>query len=260
MKVTILGCGSSAGVPNLMGYWGVCDPSDVKNRRRRSSILVQSNQESLLIDTSPDIREQILAIGSPLINAVLLTHAHNDHISGIDELRSISFYSQKKTPVYSDESTLEHIRRHYGYLCGADGVDQLLYPPVISLNPLQMKQYNVVGAFDVFPFEHDHGGGMKALSFRFGTWAYSTDIHQLSEDNYLDLKGIHLWIVDCIGLRNAPTHSHLQQTLGWIERVGPHKAILTHLGPQMDYEAITKILPENVTLAYDGMMLETIDV
>jgi phosphoribosyl 1,2-cyclic phosphate phosphodiesterase len=256
MKVTILGSGSSGGVPNLMGYWGQCDPHHPRNRRRRSSILLEDKGRRILVDTSPDIREQMLSIHSPSLDAIILTHAHYDHIGGLDELRGVSFAQQRPISVYSNQLTLDYVNQNHSYLLGQAKQELSAHPKVIDVFPLNLDEKNFIADFEVTPFTQDHGLGMVSLGLKMGRFAYSTDLHEISDQNYETLQGVTTWIVDCIGLQPAPTHSHLEQTLRWIHRLKPERAILTHLGPSIDYESVNKLLPRHVELAYDGMTLD----
>lgn len=253
MRITILGCGSSSGVPNLMGYWGVCNPENPKNRRLRSSLLVETKGGTLLIDASPDLRAQMLACNSPKLDAVIITHAHYDHIGGIDELRSVFFHQKTPLALYSDSGTLAQITRQYPYLLGHSKINASLYPKVLDLHEVPTDASTRVCDQLCSFFPQDHGAGMVSLGIRFPRWAYSTDIHTLSDSNCEHLRDLDLWIVDCIARVPVPTHSHLEQTLAWIERVRPRQAILTHLGVGMDYDEVSEMLPPHVRLAYDGL-------
>jgi phosphoribosyl 1,2-cyclic phosphate phosphodiesterase len=250
MEVTILGCGSSSGSPRADGYWGQCDPAEIKNQRLRSSIALKTHaQKTWLIDASPDLRQQCLNNDIRDISGVLCTHAHFDHIGGIEELRVFAGRSYKVL-CYGDENTLLRLktRAPYAFEVKTQGYPFFLQSAVIN-GPF------MVDGIEVIPFKQDHGMGMTSLGFRFPTWAYSTDVHHLDEDAMTILKGVDTWIVDCFDLKPSPTHAHLSLVLRWAKQVQPRRLILTHLGRTIDYWTLQKKLPKNVYVAYDGMKL-----
>lgn len=261
MHVTILGCGGSGGVP-LVGPdgWGACDPANPKNRRRRVSILVEAAGTTILVDTSPDLREQLLGAGTWDIDAVVYTHAHADHSHGIDDLRAVNYHRRCQLDVYARRETLDELRQRFAYAFPAEGARDLsadqarsFYRPWLMPRPITGPFR--IGAIDVVPFDQVHGSA-TCLGYRFGRVAYSTDVKALDEAAFATLAGIDVWIVDC--LREAPhgTHSHLAQTLAWIERVKPGRAILTHMNHSLDYATLRARLPAGVEPAYDGMVIE----
>ena len=252
MKVTVLGCGSSGGVPLIGGDWGICDPTNPRNRRTRVSILVEQHETTLMVDTSPDMRQQALACGLMKLDAILYTHDHADHCHGIDDVRSINWLMQKSVDIYADKNTLAGLTKRFDYIFGGSGLGHYYRPA--------MAAHEITGAFTigdipVVPFEQDHGH-TKSLGFRFGDFAYSTDVHSLSDTGFDVLKGTTTWLVDCVRVEPHPTHSHLEQTLSWIERVKPERAYLTHMNQMMDYETLRRILPAGVEPAYDGLVIE----
>jgi phosphoribosyl 1,2-cyclic phosphate phosphodiesterase len=255
MRVTILGSGPSWGVPRIGNDWGACDPANPRNRRRRVSVLVEEGGSILLIDTSPDLREQLLDARITRLDAVLFTHAHADHLHGIDDLRSVNQLMKKVLAVYASPETLAEIRARFGYVFGAMDFAQhtSYYKPALEPNAIE-GPFRAAG-FDVVPFVQDHGFS-KTLGFRIGRFAYSTDVVNLDDAAFAALRGVELWIVDCIRRRPHVTHSHLEKTLQWIARVKPKRAILTHMDESLDYGTLKRELPEGVEPGYDGLIAD----
>ena len=251
MRVTVLGCGSSGGVPILGPTgWGACDPANPRNRRRRVSILVEEGDTTLLVDTSPDLREQLLDQQCFDLDAVLYTHAHADHVHGIDDLRPLNFIRRGPIPAYGTAATLAEIGARFSYIF--NNFDAAIFRP--SLESRVFDGPFTVGAIAVTPFEQDHGFS-TTTGFRFGPIAYSTDVKGLSEAAFATLAGTEVWIVDCVHERPHKTHSHLDQTLAWIDRVRPRRAILTHMSHWLDYDSLCAKLPPGVEPGYDGMVI-----
>ena len=257
MKVTVLGCGGSGGVPfadgTPGGNWGVCDPGNPKNRRRRVSILVEQGATVLLVDASPDLRAQLLDAGAGRIDALLFTHAHADHCHGLDDLRAMAYARGGPIDAYMDPGSREVLTRRFGFAFTSSRDPDNLYPPV--LNDIPIHGAIELGGIAVTPFVQGHGRE-TSLGYRLGEMAYSTDAVSLDEAAFAALAGIKLWIVDCLRDRPHPTHSHLAQTLEWIERVGPARALLTHMNHELDYEDLKSRCPAGVEPAYDGMLVE----
>lgn len=255
MKITVLGCGPSSGVPTIIGDWGKCDPENPKNRRRRPSILLEQDDTRVLVDTSPDIMAQLLDAETREIDAVLYTHDHADHVMGIDDLRVIRRHMGRNIDVYADPATLDRLQQRFGYLFSGIQDPEDLYRPI--LDPHVIDGPIDIGPFKaILPIEQDHGI-CPSLGFRFGSFAYSTDVVALPQSSLDALKGVEVWVVDC--LRDGephPTHANLDQTLAWIEEVNPRQAFLTHMNFQADYEAMRQACPDGVTPAYDGMVIE----
>lgn len=248
MKVTILGCGTSGGVPSIVGNWGVCDPTNPKNRRRRVSILVEQDGASILVDASPDMREQCISAGIKRLDAVLITHDHADHCHGIDDLRGIAGAMRQRVPLYADPRSLRTLTSRFAYIFAGRGG----YPAICDSHEIT-GPFKVAG-IDVVPFVQVHGD-IESLGFRFGDFAYSTDVNALSEEAFAVLAGVKVWIVDALRYEPHPTHTHLAQTLRWIERVKPARAVLTHMTWDMDYARLSAELPPGIEPGFDGMEL-----
>jgi phosphoribosyl 1,2-cyclic phosphate phosphodiesterase len=251
MKVTILGCGTSGGVPRIGNAWGACDPNEPKNRRRRCSILVEEADTRVLIDTSPDIREQLLDANVDDLTGVVWTHEHADQCHGIDELRVLAIHNQRRVDVWSDYKTLSILKRRFDYC-----FEQLKGNPY----PAILTDHLIEGPFDIgkinfIPFDQDHGS-ITSLGFRMGKIGYSNDLVNLDDEGFEILEGIDTWIVDAMRYKPHPTHVNLETTLKWIERLKPRRAVLTNMHVDLDYQTLVKELPEGVEPAYDGMEIE----
>jgi phosphoribosyl 1,2-cyclic phosphate phosphodiesterase len=255
MRVTLLGCGASWGVPAIGPDWGSCDPAEPKNRRRRCSVLVESRGARLLIDMSPDLREQLLDAGVGRIDAVLLTHAHADHLHGIDDLRMVS-RATGPIPLFAATETLTEVERRFGYALRPVQPGRPVYRPALTPHPIN-GPFTAAG-MPVVPFPQDHGH-MTTLGFRIGAFGYSTDVTALAEDAFAALAGVQLWIVDCLRQTPHPTHSHVAKSLAWIERVGPRRAVLTHMDQSLDYRKLAAELPPGVEPGYDGLCIDLPD-
>jgi phosphoribosyl 1,2-cyclic phosphate phosphodiesterase len=255
MRITMLGCGPSWGVPRIGGDWGVCDPSNPKNRRRRVSILVEEGGSVILVDTSPDLREQLLDAETKRVDAVLFTHCHADHTHGIDDMRSINRMMGKPLPIYADPFTMSELKARFRYIFTPVDADSKVafYKP--SVEPHEITGPFTAAGMPIIPFEQDHGFS-KTLGFRFGRFAYSTDVRTLDEAALAALAGVEVWIVDCLRSAPHPTHSHLEQTISWIERVKPRRAILTHMEQSLDYASLARELPPGVEPGYDGLLID----
>ena len=248
MKVTILGCGTSGGVPRVGNLWGDCDPANPKNRRRRVSILVEEGATRILVDTSPDLREQLLDAGVERFDAVLYTHDHADHTHGIDDLRAVYHITGKPIAVWADAKTLAVLKTRFDYIFES----KLGYPAICE--PRAIKGPFRVGAIEVTPFVQEHGP-ITSLGFKFGSLAYSTDLNGLPKASKDILKGLEVWIVDALRYKPHPTHPHLEMTLAWVAELKPKRAILTHMTWDMDYDTLKRELPKGVEPGYDGMVI-----
>lgn len=257
---TILGCGSSAGVPRLASGWGACDPKNPKNRRRRCSMLVErtggEGQTRVLVDTSPDLREQLLEADVDWIDGVLITHEHADHTHGIDDLRPLVVHHRRRIDVYLDDVTASALRLKFGYCFETPPGSS--YPPILNARPMQVGKPVTVegagGAITALPFLQDHGD-ISSLGMRFGDLAYSSDVKDLPDDSVEALRGLHVWIIDALRYTPHPTHFSVSDALAWIERLRPERAILTNLHSDLDYEKLRRELPAHVEPAYDGMRI-----
>jgi phosphoribosyl 1,2-cyclic phosphate phosphodiesterase len=258
MRVTILGCGGSGGVPLLGLGWGACNPDNPRNRRRRVSILVEQGGTTILVDASPDLRQQLLDAGCDRLDAVLFTHDHADHSHGIDDLRFVKRPDGAPLPVYGDAATLATLARRFDYIFRQnESGSGILYRPF--LQPRELAGPFAIGGLSVRSFEQDHGYGTKTTGYRIGNMAYSTDVVGLSESAFALLSGLDLWVVDCLRFEPHPTHAHFDLTMQWIERVRPQHAVLTHLNHSVDYEVLASRCPPGVEPGYDGLAIDIPD-
>lgn len=264
LEVRILGCGSSGGVPRIAEgepNWGSCDPQNPRNRRSRCSILVtrkgDRGKTRLLVDTAPDLREQLLAANVGVLDAVLVTHDHADQLHGLDDLRVATMNAGRMLDLYSDRRGLDGVLRKFGYCFETPpGSD---YPPILVAReiPEPFTAFEVGGAggfVSIQTFGQRHGR-IRSLGFRFGPIAYSPDVDGLDEEAFAALKDVECWIVDALRITPHPSHAHLARTLEWIGRVQPRRAILTNMHIDMDYATLCRELPPGVEPAYDGMTI-----
>jgi phosphoribosyl 1,2-cyclic phosphate phosphodiesterase len=258
IAVRILGCGSSGGVPRLGGHWGDCDPRNPKNRRRRCSLLVTrregAGETRVLIDTAPDLRDQLLDAGIGAVDAVLYTHSHADHVHGLDDLRQIVFNTRKRLPVWADGDTSNALISRFGYaFVQPEGSP---YPPILDLHEIAgpVTIEGAGGALTFTPFEVNHGA-IDALGFRFENIAYLPDVAEIPPESWPALAGLRLWIVDALRREPHPTHAHLARTLEWIARAAPAQAVLTNMHIDLDYETLRAETPDHVEPAHDGLTL-----
>lgn len=258
MRVTILGCGTSGGVPRPggkdgMGEWGAANPADERNQRRRCSILVQTKGKTLLIDTSPDLRAQLLDARVERVDAVLWTHEHADQVHGIDDLRPYAL-RQGKIEAWADPHTFSVLRRRFGYCFEAEGTG--FYNPIYQPNLIE-GPFHAAG-LPVIPFTQDHGS-ISSLGFRFGRLAYANDVVALPDSAFAAMEGVEVLVVDAMRFRPHPTHAHLERTLEWIERIRPARAFLTNLHVDMDYAEVDRLTPPHVHPCQDGMTIDVKD-
>jgi phosphoribosyl 1,2-cyclic phosphate phosphodiesterase len=268
LRFTVLGCGSSGGVPRIGGDWGACDPREPKNRRSRCSLLVERKRAgdpwspetttAVLVDTSPDLREQMLRAEVKRLDAVLLTHDHADQTHGVDDLRAFWLKSRRRVPVHMSEETAAVMLRRFDYVFVQPQAS--LYPAIADAKvDLAPGSRTVIegpgGPIEALSFDQDHGV-MRTLGFRFGPAAYSNDVVDMPEETFAELQGLELWIVDA--LQDAPhkTHAHVDKTLGWIARLAPKRAVLTNLHVTLDYADLDARTPKHVSPGYDGLRIE----
>ena len=259
----ILGCGSSGGVPRLDGSWGECDPNQPKNHRTRCSLLVQQagegGQTSVLIDTSPDMRAQLIAAETTWLDAILYSHDHADQTHGIDDVRAMVYARRKQIGVWMDQATADTLTTRFDY-CFHQG-EGSLYPAILKDNRISTPYQPLTiggegGDIVATPFRQIHGS-IDSLGFRVGDVAYSSDISDLPEESFAALEGLDCWIVDALRREPHPTHFHLDKTLELIETLKPKHAVLTNLHIDLDYKTLCNELPEHVIPAYDGMIVSS---
>jgi len=259
--ITILGCGSSGGVPRVGQGWGACDPNNPKNRRRRCSIFLEQlgpdgGKTEVLIDMSPDLREQLIGHDVNHLDAVLLTHQHADHTHGIDDIRPLVIEHKRRIDVHMDVVTSSVVRRSFSYIFETPKGSQ--YPALLDEYRLEHGLPCVIagrgGPMSFLPFTLVHGE-IDALGFRVENFAYSPDVNAIPPESVPYLEGLDLWVVDALRYKPHPTHFCLSETLEWIDRLKPKHAILTNLHTDLDFETLRRQLPENVEPAYDGMRI-----
>jgi len=261
MRVTLLGTGGSAGVPMVggadgRGDWGKCDPNESRNRRSRASIVIEGEDgQRLLVDTSPDMRAQLLACGIPRVDAVLYTHPHADHITGIDDVRILNRIAGRPLEAFGTEKALEEIASRFRYAF-RPWRPPGFYRPVLEPRPISVADPVRMAGMDVRLFTQDHGM-MESLGVRVGGFAYSTDVVRLDDSAFESLAGVDTWVVGCFTSGAPhPTHANLAVALDWAARVGARRTILTHMGTDMDWAWLCANLPAGVEPGYDGMVLE----
>jgi phosphoribosyl 1,2-cyclic phosphate phosphodiesterase len=259
LRFTILGCGSSMGVPRVALGWGDCDPNEPRNRRRRSALLVEraqapGNGTRVLVDCGPDMREQLIDAEVDWLDGVLITHEHADHIHGIDDLRPMFVLKRRRIDFWLAEVTSRALHARFGYCFATPPGSQ--YPPILTERRLTPGQEVTIqgqgGDIPVLPILQDHGD-ITSLGFRFGNVAYSTDLKNLPGDSIAALQGLDVWIVDALRRTPHPSHFNLDETLSWIARIKPKRAILTDMHTDMDYRQLRASLPPHIEPAYDGM-------
>lgn len=262
LKLTILGCGTSGGVPRVGNHWGACDPANPKNKRKRCSLLAEriepGGTTAALVDSSPDLRQQLLDVGVGWLDGVLYTHDHADHTHGIDDLRMVSFNGRRRVDVYYDAVTGKQLRSRFGYCFDTPPGSE--YPAILKGHEIRagepVKISGPGGAIRALPFRQIHGQG-ETFGFRFGGIAYSPDVNDLPEESLEALQDLDVWILDALRYTPHPSHFSVEQALAFIARVRPKRAVLTHMHVDLDYETLRRQLPEGVEPGYDGMVLET---
>lgn len=259
LRFTILGCGSSGGVPRIGNQWGDCDPANPKNRRGRCSMLAERVTEAgttrVLIDTSPDMRAQLLAADVAALDAVAYTHSHADHVHGIDDLRQIVVHTRRRLPVWADMPTQEALFARFGYaFVQPEGSS---YPPICDMHTIK-GLFTISGAggdLTLVPFRVHHGD-IEALGFRIGGLAYLPDVSAIPEEAWSHLQGLDCWVLDALRRKPHPTHAHLALSLEWIARMAPKRAVLTNMHNDLDHAVVQAETPAHVDAAFDGMVIE----
>jgi phosphoribosyl 1,2-cyclic phosphate phosphodiesterase len=260
LTLTILGCGSSAGVPRPALGWGACDPNNPKNRRRRCSLLAERTSEQgltrVLIDTSPDLREQLIDAEVDHIDAVFLTHEHADQTHGIDDLRSVVLHQRRRIPVHLNQSTGDQILLRFSYCFTApEGSD---YPPILTHHAIEAGESRTTegkgGPLALHAFLLQHGN-IPALGYRIGDAAYTPDVSDIPCQSWPALENLELWIIDGLRYAGHPSHFSINDALSWIDRFKPRRAVITNMHADLDYEVLRQSLPKDVIPAYDGMRL-----
>lgn len=258
LRATILGCGSSGGVPRIGDVWGDCDPDNPKNRRSRCSMLLEQTNAAgttrVLIDTSPDMRSQLLATGVGQVDAVVYTHAHADHVHGLDDLRMIVFNTRKRIPVWADMPTQNDLYARFRYaFITPEGSN---YPPICDMHTIEgdVTISGAGGDISLTPLPVQHGQ-IKALGFRIGGLAYMPDVSDIPGATWAQLEDLDLWVLDALRRTPHPSHVHLERSLEWIERAAPKRAVLTNMHIDLDYATVAAETPDHIIPAYDGLQL-----
>ncbi|OOY15502.1 MBL fold metallo-hydrolase [Thioclava sp. DLFJ4-1] len=261
MRFTILGCGSSGGVPRLGNNWGECDPANPKNHRLRCSMLVervsQSGTTRVLIDTTPDMRQQLLTAGVGELDAVVYTHSHADHVHGLDDLRQIVFNMRTRLPVWADADTEAALLDRFAYAFVQPSDSN--YKPICELKSIHRERpFQITGAggsIEFQPFRVEHGN-IDALGFRIGGLAYLPDVSDIPDEAWAYLEGLDCWVLDALRRTPHPTHAHLARALEWIERAQPASAVLTNMHIDLDHDTVAEETPDHIRPAHDGMVLD----
>ncbi|MCK0167298.1 MBL fold metallo-hydrolase [Jannaschia sp. S6380] len=259
LRFTILGCGSSGGVPRLGGHWGDCDPEEPKNRRRRCSLLVERLGDDgitrVLIDTSPDMRQQLLDAEVGELDGVVWTHSHADHVHGIDDLRMIVFNQRRLLDVWADEPTFAALTARFGYAFATPAGSS--YPPILLRHALSgpVTIDGAGGPIEIVPIPVGHGD-MAALGLRIGGLAYMPDVKDIPDTALPALRDLDIWVLDALRRRTHPSHLSLDEALAWFERLSPARGVLTNMHVDLDWATVTNETPQNVSAAYDGLVLE----
>ena len=258
----MLGCGGSAGVPQIggadgYGDWGACNPNDARNRRTRSSIVVEGPDGRLLVDTGPDLREQLIANGVPKIDAILFTHAHADHVLGVDDVRILNRLVGRPLDAYATARTLAELEGRFDYAF-KPWQPPHFFRPVLVPNPVEFGDTIEVVGLKLTLFEQDHGY-MPTIGFRAGGFGYSTDVVKLDEAALTILEGVDTWVVDCFQRRGHTTHANLEQVIAWTDRLKPRRVVLTHMGFDLDWAWLQKRMPPGIEAGYDGLILDVPD-
>lgn len=260
MRFTILGCGSSPGVPRIGNDWGNCDPENPKNRRRRASLLIEritsEGKTIVVVDTGPDFREQMISANISDADGVVYTHPHADHIHGIDDLRSFVINRRARVEIWADQTTSDRLHEAFGYCFKTPPGSS--YPPILNENRIISGETIVIdgagGKIELMPFDQQHGS-IVSLGLRIGDLVYSSDVSDLDQFAINNMHGMKVWIVDALQYKQHPNHFNLETTLKWIDQLQPDRAILTHMHTPLDYQTVLEETPAHVEPAFDGMIL-----
>ena len=259
MHITVLGCGGSAGVPMLggpdgRGDWGACDSAEPRNRRSRSSIVIHGDDDRrVLVDTSPDLKEQLLAAGIGRIDGIFYTHAHADHVAGLDDVRSLNRILGRPIEVHGTADVLAELARRFQYAFRPWSPPGF-YRPVLISRAVAAGEVVEIEGIRLMLFEQIHGGG-TTLGFRINDFSYSTDVVRIDETAMAAIAGTHTWLVDCFQRDPHPAHASLDLVVRWSARLGIRRTILTHMGTDLDWAWMAENLPPGLEAAYDGMIL-----
>ena len=259
-KIRILGCGSSGGIPRVGFGWGKCDPNNKKNRRLRCSLLVErttsAKKTTVLIDTGPDLREQLLQANITSLDAVIYTHSHADHVHGIDDLRTLAYKKKEKIPVWADEITKQRLLQGFSYIFNTPNKSK--YPPICELNLISSRDLIIHGEGGEIKFRPllvNHGD-INSLGFKMGKLAYIPDVLEIPTASWKELENLDILIIDALRRDPHPSHTHLEKTLSWLRKLEPRRAILTNLHNDLDYSELKKELPHNIEPAFDGLEID----
>ncbi len=255
IEIEILGCGSSSGVPAIGNYWGECNPNNPKNRRLRSSILIKSKKTSIIVDATPDLRQQLLNANVTHLDAILVTHTHSDHINGIDDFRFLNVLMKNELNLYATKDVIHKIRERFGYVFEklVPEANGFYYKP--CLVPNEINSEFTINELKIQSFEQDHGF-TSSTGFRINNFAYCTDVLNLNDYALNRLKNLDLWIVDCLRFEPHKTHAHFDKVMKWIKLLAPKKTVLTHMNYEVDYDNIMSKVPKNCIAAYDGLKIK----
>lgn len=261
LRLTILGCSSSPGVPRISNDWGNCDPANPKNRRTRAAALIErvsaNGVTRVAIDCGPDFRQQMLAARVDRLDAIILTHAHADHIHGIDDMRGFALIQRERIPVFADTDTMARVKDAFGYIFRTPRGSS--YPPVGEEHAIEPgRVFEIDGAggpLSILPLLQTHGS-INSLAFRFGPIAYCTDVSDIPPETEAQLQHLDHLVLGALQYRTHPSHFSLEQAIGWIERLGAKAATLTHMHTPLDYETVLRETPDHVEPGYDGLVVE----